>query len=77
MKKRNFHLGPGAMEACTKSITEATKGIDQRGIKGNTNDCFLFESWFFSKKLTESIMDVVADIIGMVKTTKKDHVRIP
>ena len=41
------------------------------GHKGDTNDCFHFESWFSSKKSLESAMGVVADIIGVVKTNTK------
>ena len=34
--KYNPHLG--VMEACTKIMTEAKKGIGQRDIKGDTKD---------------------------------------
>ena len=30
------------MAACTKRVMEATKGLGQRGIKGDTNDLLLF-----------------------------------
>ena len=36
-----------------------------------TKDCFLFDSWFYSNKLAEAMVDVGAYMIGMVKTNKK------
>ena len=52
-------------------MTEATNGIVQRDIKGANKDCFIFDSWFSSKKLSEAVMDVVTEMIGIVKTNKK------
>ena len=52
-------------------MMEATKGIGQKFIKGGTKDCFLFDSWFASKKASESAMEVCAEFIGMVKTNTK------
>ena len=49
----------------------ATKGIGQKSIKGGTNDCFLFDSWFASKKAAESAIEMGAELIGMVKTNTK------
>ena len=40
-------------------------------MKGDTNDCFLFDSFFYSNNLVESVMDVGADMIGVVKTNTK------
>ena len=36
-----------------------------------TKDCFLFVSWFASKKAAEAVMEVGAKLIGMVKTNTK------
>ena len=43
----------GATVACTNRMMVATKGVGQKSIKGGTEDCFLFGSWFASKKLEE------------------------
>ena len=50
MKHSNFHQELVATAACTKRMMEATKGIGQKYIKGGTKDCFIFDSWFASKK---------------------------
>ena len=50
---------------------EATKGLFKRNAKGDKNDCFLFESWFASKRSAEDVINVGADMIGMVKNNKK------
>ena len=60
-----------SMEACTKMITEATKGIGSRYIKGATKDCFIFDSLLFSKKSEEYAIEVGAEIIDMVKINTK------
>ena len=52
-------------------MTEGKKGLDQREIKGDTKDCFIFESLFSSEKLEAAAMYVSADIIGMVKNNTK------
>ena len=52
-------------------MTEATKGIGQKFIKGGTKYCFLFDSWFASKKAAETAMEVGADLISIVKTNTK------
>ena len=70
-KSRKYHLRLGDTESCTKRMTEATKGIGQRDIEGATKDCFIFGSWFFSKKLAEAVIDFGADMIGMVKNNTK------
>ena len=49
----------------------AKKWLGQRGVKGDMEDCFIFDSWFSSNNLAESSMDVGAEIIGMVKTNPK------
>ena len=59
------------MEACTKKMTEATKGIGQRDIKGAADDCFIFESCFSSNKSAKDSIGVGADMIGTIKTNKK------
>ena len=71
MKNSDFHLGLGSTAACTKRIMEATNGLGQRDAKGATKDCFLFGSFFPSKRSAEAVMDVGADMIGMVKTNTK------
>ena len=50
MKHSKYQQEIGSTAACTKIIMEATKGIGQKSIKGGTNDFFLFDSWFASKK---------------------------
>ena len=57
--------------ACTKRMMEATKEIGQKSIKWVTKDCFLFDSWFASKKAAEAAMEMGAELIGMVKTNTK------
>ena len=52
-------------------MTEETKGIGQKYRKGATKDCFIFDSWFSSKKASEDAMEVGAELIGMVKTNTK------
>ena len=47
------------------------------GVKGYTNARFIFDSWFASKRSTESAMGVVSDRISMVKTNKNYYKRIP
>ena len=71
MKQRQSPHRIGVRAACTKKIMDSTKGIGKKSIKGGTKDCFLFESWFSSKKASESVMAVVAELIGMVKTNTK------
>ena len=50
---------------------KATKGIGQNYIKGGTMDFFLSDGWFASKKATEAVMEVGAELIDMVKTNTK------
>ena len=52
-------------------MTEATKGVGQKYIKGGTKDYLLFDSWFTSKKAAEAAMEVGAELIGMVKKNSK------
>ena len=52
-------------------MTEATNGIGQKYRKGATKDCFIFEIWFSSNKAAESVTEVGAELIGMVKTNTK------
>ena len=49
----------------------ATNRIVQKYRKGVTKDCFLFYSWFSSKKAAEAALAVGAEFIGMVKTNTK------
>ena len=48
MRNSKYHMDLGEMEACTKRIMEATKGLGKRGIKGSTKD-FLFLKLVFLK----------------------------
>ena len=45
-------------------MMESTKGIGQKSIEGGKKDCFLFDSWFSSKKLAEAEKKG-AELIGM------------
>ena len=40
-KNSKYHIQIGAGEACTNRMTEATKGIDQRDMKGATKIFFI------------------------------------
>ena len=71
MKERRYQQDLEATAACTKRMMEATKRIGQNSIKGGTKDCFLFDSWFASKKAAEAAMEMGAELIGMVKTNTK------
>ena len=71
MNKNKYYLQLGATTVYTKGIMEATKGIGQRYTKVTNKDCFIFDSWFSSNKLAESLMDVGADMIVMVKINTK------
>ena len=71
MNHSKYQKELGATAACTKIMTEETKGIGQKSIKGGTNDCLLFDNWFASKKAEECAMEVGAKLIGMVKTNTK------
>ena len=57
--------------ACTKRTMESINGLDQRDVKGATRDCFIFDSWFAPKRLAEAVVDVGADMIGMIKKQHK------
>ena len=57
--------------ACTKRMKEATNGIGKKYRKGATKECFIFDSWFYSKKATEAAMEVGAEFICMGKTNNK------
>ena len=46
----------GATAACAKWTMGETKGIGQKSKKGGPKDCFLFDSWFASKKAAETVM---------------------
>ena len=52
----NYQKELGATTACTKIMMEGTKGIGNNNIKRVTKDCFIFDSWFSSKKAAESEM---------------------
>ena len=71
MKHSNYQKEIGSTAACTKRMTEVTKGIGQKSIKGWTKDFFLFDSLFASKKAAEDVMEIGTELIGMVKTNTK------
>ena len=50
---------------------EVTNRIGQKYRKGVTKDCFLFDSWYSSKKAGEAVVEVGSKFIGMVKTNTK------
>ena len=77
MNNSKYHMYLEATSECKNKITKYTNGLCQRGVKGATKDCFIFDSWFSLKILEGDAMGVGTDIIGMVKTNKKYHVRIP
>ena len=52
-------------------MTEATYWLYQRGVKGATDNCFFFESWFYSKRSAGADMDVGVDMVSVVKINKK------
>ena len=54
MKYSRYQKELGATAACTKRMMEETKGIGQKSKKGGPKDCFLFDSWFASKKAAEA-----------------------
>ena len=49
-----------------KRMVETTKVLGQRYIKGATNDCFIFGSWFVLKRSAESTIYVSAENIDIV-----------
>ena len=71
MNKSKYQKELGETSVCTNRMMEATKGIGQKFIKGGMKNCFLFDSWFASNKAAESVMEVGAEFIGMVKTNTK------
>ena len=71
MKSSRYHLEFGATAACTTVFMEDIKGMWKRSMKGSTRDCFLFGSWFLSKKVSEVAASIGVDFIGMVKTNTK------
>ena len=70
-KNIKYHMDPGETSACMKIMMEATKGLCQREIQGNTKDIFIFGHWIDSNRLAEAAVDVGDYMVGMVKTNKK------
>ena len=70
-KNSKYQKDLGATASCTMRMMETTKGISQKYRKGATKDCFIFDSWLYSKKSEESAMEVGAKLLGMVKTNNK------
>ena len=52
IKNRKCHMHIGAADDYTKRITEAEKGIYQRYTERGNKDCYIFDSWFYSNKLS-------------------------
>ena len=50
MKTSRYQQELGATAACTNRMMEETKGIGQKSKNGGPKYCFLFDSWFASKK---------------------------
>ena len=71
MKHRNHQQDIDVTAACTKIITEATKGIGQKYRKLATEYCFLFDGWFLSNKAEEATIEGGANLVGTVKTNTK------
>ena len=71
MKKIKYHMDLVEMESFKNKMMESTKELNYGNIKVATKDCFLLGSWFDPKRLAEAFMDVVANIIGMVKINTK------
>ena len=71
MKESHYQKELGATAACTKWMMEETKGMGQNSKIGGPKDCFLFHSWFASKKSAEAAMELGAELIGMMKTNTK------
>ena len=54
-----------------KSMKEVVVGLCQRKGKYYTKDCFVFYSWFSSKRSDADLTDIGSDFIGLVKTKTK------
>ena len=61
----------GETTDCTKRMTEATKALDHRDLKGATKGCFIFDSWFSSNRFEEAVMGIGVEMVGMFKTNTK------
>ena len=71
MKDSRYQQDLGSTSACTKRMMDKTKGIGQKSKKEGPKYCFLFDSWFVSKKAAEAEMEIGAELIGTVKTNTK------
>ena len=71
MKNSRYQKELRATAECRKRMMEEAKGIGRKSKKGGPKDCFLFDSWFASKKAAEAAMGLGAELIGMVKTSTK------
>ena len=65
MNNSKYHMQLEATSACKNKMMKYTKGLCQRGVKGATKDCFIFDSWFSSNKLEEAATYFGAENIGM------------
>ena len=61
MKNSRYQQELGATAACMKRMMEETNGIGQKSKKGGPKDCFLFDSWFASKKVAETGCNIHTD----------------
>ena len=59
------------MAVCTKRMIQAMKGLVEKDVKWDTNYCFIFDSWFASKRSSEDAMNIGAGMISMVETNTK------
>ena len=71
MKPSWYHLELGSPAACTNILMEETKEMGKRDVKVSTRDCFLFYSWFSSKKAAGAAASIGVDFIGMLKINIK------
>ena len=60
MKNSRYQKELGVTAACTKRMMKEARGIGQKSKKGGPKDCFLFDSWFSSKKAAEAAMELGA-----------------
>ena len=71
MKNTKYHQELGSMVACMNMMMETMKRLGQRIRKGATKDCFIFDSWFASKRSAKYAADVGDDFIGTEKTNTR------
>ena len=58
-------------------IMEEMSGLVQKKGKGDTKDCFIFDSWFDSNRSSEYEKDIGNNFIDLVKTNNEGFVNTP